>query len=335
MFSTSFETPTETSYLRLDYRQSLSSSSGTLPLPPLKDKEVLIKVFAAPLSAMDLSRLPKGDTNNNTVGPILGMECSGIVVDVASTADIALIGKKVACLSEEGTFRQYLVIPAAQILVLDEEMDLEQASGCFVAPLVTLGLMEEIEKTGAKTIVNTAATSNIGKTMIRLCQLKNIVTINVIRNYDKMKELRDIGAEHILVTSDSDFEARLTELCTKLQATLALDAIGGSVSGIIMRSLLPKSEIITYGNMACEPAVCDPSALRNQKKVWKGFSMIRWYKEKKQEKKNKLAEYIKTKFESTFKFEVAGKYGFGNFNDALTAYKKGVSTGKFLIMPDF
>jgi len=80
---------------------------------------------------------------------------------------------------------------------------------------------------------------------------------------------------------DSDFELRLTELCTKLNAGIAFDAVGGETAGIVAKCIVPKGLIITYGNLSKKKISVDGSTLRGTKKQWKGFSMWDWHAAKK------------------------------------------------------
>jgi len=85
-----------------------------------------------------------------------------------------MIGKKVAFLSLEGTFRDYIITKANKVLVFADDANLEQASGCFILPLTAIGLLEEVEMSSYKTIVNTGASSNVGRIITKLCKDKGI-----------------------------------------------------------------------------------------------------------------------------------------------------------------
>src|SRR3546814_12448959 len=80
---------------------------------------------------------------------------------------------------------------------------------------------------GHKAIVHTAAASNLGQMLVRICQEDGIPLVNIVRNEAQVAILQDMGAEYVLDSSKEDFVARLQDAVAATGATIAFDAIGG------------------------------------------------------------------------------------------------------------
>ena len=101
------------------------------------------------------------------------------------------------------------------------------AASSFVNPLTALGMTETMRLEGHSAIVHTAAASNLGQMLNRLCQADGIPLVNVVRRNEQADLLRAAGAEHVVVSSADSFADDLTAAITATGATLAFDAIGG------------------------------------------------------------------------------------------------------------
>jgi NADPH:quinone reductase len=157
----------------------------------------------------------------------VGNEGAGIVVKAGSSpAAQALLGKIVAILGG-AMYAQYRTVKAVQCLVLPEGTTPADGASCFVNPLTALGMVETMRLEGHKGLVHTAAASNLGQMLNRLCIEDNVPLVCIVRKKDQEELLRSQGATWVCNSTSSTFIDDLTKALVATGATLAFDAIGG------------------------------------------------------------------------------------------------------------
>ncbi len=152
----------------------------------------------------------------------------------AMLAAQALLGKTVAAMGG-GMFAQFRKVPAELCLPLPDGTSAEAGASAFVNPLTALCFLETMRREGHKALVNTAAASNLGQMLVRLCVADGVPLVNIVRSVDQVRLLRELGATHVLDSSSTGFVAELTEALVATGATIAFDAIcGGKLGGVIL-----------------------------------------------------------------------------------------------------
>ena len=242
--------------------RSTVTSQGTLEIslldvavPTPAANEVVVRVEAAPINPSDLGVLiagadmsaatVEGTTDRPTVtaplgaGALAGLsaridtplpvgnEGAGTVVAAgSSTAAQALLGKTVG-LAGGGMYAQYRVIDAGACLVLPTGATAKDGASSFVNPLTALGMLETMRREGHSGLVHTAAASNLGQMLVKLCIADGVPLVNIVRKPDQEELLRSLGATHVCNTASPTFAADLVEALKATSATLAFDATGG------------------------------------------------------------------------------------------------------------
>jgi len=170
----------------------------------------------------------------------VGNEASGRVVAAGQgDAAQALLGKRVGMFGGE-MYATYRCVPATQCLAFPESISAAQAASCFVNPMTALGFMETRDMEGQKAMVHTAAASNLGQMLIRLCQADGIPLVNIVRSDEHVALLRAMGAEWVLNSQSDAFMNDLIDALVATGATLAFDAIGG---GRLVNRILTAMEL--------------------------------------------------------------------------------------------
>jgi NADPH:quinone reductase len=242
--------------------RSLVKSSGDLelslthvPTPTPAANEVLVRIEAAPINPSDLgllfagadlsqasqrgtqdhpvvaARVPdamlKGMAARFDQSMPVGNEGAGVVVEAGSSAAAqALLGKTVAVLGG-AMYSQYRCVAVEQCLALPAGATAAEGASSFVNPLTALGMVETMRSEGHSALVHTAAASNLGQMLNRICQKDKIALVNIVRSDAQAALLRGIGAAHVCNSSSPTFMKDLIDALTATGATLAFDAIGG------------------------------------------------------------------------------------------------------------
>ncbi len=157
----------------------------------------------------------------------VGNEGAGVVVDAGSSPEAqALIGKTVAILGG-AMYAQYRVVKASDALLLHPDATAADGASCFVNPLTALGMVETMRREGHTALVHTAAASNLGQMLNKICIKDGVALVNIVRSQQQADLLRGIGATHVVDSSAPNFMEELIAALAATGATLAFDAIGG------------------------------------------------------------------------------------------------------------
>ena len=170
----------------------------------------------------------------------VGNEGSGRVIAAGEDESAqALLGKRVGMFGGE-MYAGYRCLPSSQCLAFPDTISAEQAASCFVNPMTALGFLETREMEGQKGIVHTAAASNLGQMLVRLCQADDIPLVNIVRSEEQVQLLTSMGAQWVLNSQSDEFMKELVEALVATGATLAFDAIGG---GRLVNRILTAMEL--------------------------------------------------------------------------------------------
>jgi D-arabinose 1-dehydrogenase-like Zn-dependent alcohol dehydrogenase len=135
-------------------------------------------------------------------------------------------------------YSQFRVIKAADAMALPDDITAAEGASAFVNPLTALGMVETMRSEGHKALVHTAAASNLGQMLTRLCLEEGIGLVNIVRSKEQADLLRALGAPHVIQSNGPDFMTDLVAALAATGATLAFDAIGGGkLAGQILTAM--------------------------------------------------------------------------------------------------
>ena len=281
----------------------------------------------------------------------VGNEGAGVVVATGdSDAAQALAGKTVGAIGG-AMYSQYRVIKVVQCLPLPDGTTPAEGASCFVNPLTALGMVETMRMEGHTALVHTAAASNLGQMLNKLCIAEGVDLVNVVRRPEQEELLRKIGAKHVVSSSASTFMQDLIAALTTTGATLAFDATGGgklagqiltcmeaaltaNVQGFDRYGSSTHKQVYLYGGLDRSPT----TILRNFGMAWGigGWLLTPVLQKvgfaRGQELRDRVAAEIKTTFASSFTKEVSLAEVLQL--DAIAAYGKQATGEKYLINPN-
>jgi hypothetical protein len=157
----------------------------------------------------------------------VGNEGAGVVVAAGESPEAqALLGRTVGFLGGE-TYAEYCLASPRMCLPLPDGADPVDGASSFVNPLTALGMVETMRREGHTGLVHTAAASNLGQMLNRICLADGVPLVNVVRRPEQAALLREQGATHVVDSSEPTFEADLVAALRETGATLAFDAVGG------------------------------------------------------------------------------------------------------------
>jgi NADPH:quinone reductase-like Zn-dependent oxidoreductase len=340
--------------------------------------EVLVRIEAAPINPSDLGLLLAGADVSAAVSsgppdrPVVtaplpdaamramraregiampvGNEGAGTVVAAGSSAAAAaLLGKTVA-MAGGAMYAQYRSVDASFCLELPEGTPAADGASSFVNPLTALGMLETMRLENHTALVHTAAASNLGQMLNRLCIEEQVPLVNIVRRPGQEQLLRSAGASYVCNTSSAGFMSELTAALTATGATLAFDATGGGklasqiLTGMEAAASATAGGYSRYGSTVHKQVYIYGSLDRGPTELTRNFGMAwslggwlltpflqRIGLERMAALRSRVAAELTTTFASSYTSQVslAGALAL----DAIAAYSRQATGAKFLIMP--
>ena len=340
--------------------------------------EVVVRVEAAPINPSDLGLLfgpadmRTAKSSGSAAHPVVtaevpsdqmrgvaarldqslpvGNEGAGVVIAAGSSpAAQALMGKTVGVIGG-AMYSQLRCVKVGQCLAFPEGTRPAEGASWFVNPLTALGMVETMRKEGFTALVHTAAASNLGQMLVKLCLADGVPLVNIVRKPEQVKLLRSLGAVHVVDSSAPTFMADLVRAVTETGATLAFDATGGGklASQILtaMEAALnaKTTEYSRYGSTAPKQVYIYGGLDRSPTELTRNFGMA-WgvggwlltpFLQKNGDKvprlRDRVAAEIKTTFASHYTKEVSLAEALSL--DAIAVYGKQATGEKYLINPN-
>lgn len=349
-----------------------------VPVPVPQENEILVRVEATPINPSDLGLLfGPADLDQAVVSgtadlPILtmpmldaamramaarldqdlpvGNEGGGIVVAAGnSPAAQALIGKTVGILGG-AMYSEYRCVKVHECLPLPEGTTSVEAASCFVNPLTALAMTEVMRREGHTALVHTAAASNLGQMLVKICLKDGIPLVNIVRSAAQADLLRGIGATQVCDSTAPTFFADLTAALVETGATIAFDAIGGGkLAGQILTCMEAAAvkrmkefsrygsdtfkQVYIYGGLDMGPTMLN----RSFGFSWAigGFLLTPFLQKIGREDGQKLRDRVAAELTTTFASQYSHQISLTDMlkPDIAKAYNKRATGEKYLVLP--
>ena len=353
----------------------LSISIDEVEIPDPKEGEVLIKVQATPINPSDLGLLVgPADVSSLEVienGALVEMQVpEGLIRSVAARFDqnlpvgnegagiVEAAGKgaehligKVVGVAGGAMYSEYRCLPAMSCLEMNEGTSPEQAASCFVNPLTALGMVETMRLEDHTGIVHTAAASNLGQMLVKICSQEDIPLVNIVRKKEHVELLKSLGAKYVCNSSLDTFMEDLVNALVETGSTLGFDATGG---GKLASQILTAMEIAAnktateysrYGSDQYKQVYIYGGLDRNPTTLTRSFGFSwglggwlltpfigRIGQERFGELRQRVANEIDTTFESSYSKVISLSEALEEQN--ILSYTKQATGEKYLIKPD-
>ncbi len=344
------------------------------PVTAPSGDEILVKVEASPLNpsdlglllgAADLSTLQavNGGVTAKVPAPAMramagrldqampvGNEGAGTVIAAGPGEKAqALVGKRVAMLGG-AMYAQYRTVNAGDALALPADASAADGASCFVNPLTALGMVETMKMEGHTALVHTAAASNLGQMLQKICLKDGVDLVNIVRSAEQAKILKDIGAKYVLDSTSPTFVEELVAALKETDATIGFDAIGGGKLASQILSAMEQAQaskggaysrygstrhkqLYIYGGLSLEPT----ELVRSYGMFWglggwllTGF-MIKIGPEAGQKLRQRVIDELKTTFASHYTAQISLEEALKP--EVIAAYNRKTTGEKYLIVP--
>lgn len=260
----------------------------TCPIPEPGPGQVRIRVAAAPVEASDLHTIRGRYGFTPEFPTVPGIESVGVIDELGSDADGLTVGQRVITVGVTGTWQEFVVADAERVLPVPAGMSNSTAAQILSNPLTAVILTsEELKVRPGEWLLQTAAGSIVGQSVIQLGAHVGFETLNVVRRRSAVDDILAMGATAVICTEDENLRERVAEIAGPDGVYKAIDCVSGQVGADVSRALAPGGELVVYGALSTHRQT-DPDQLTipifarsliYETKTVRGFWLFRWFTE--------------------------------------------------------
>ncbi|MBY9062667.1 zinc-binding dehydrogenase [Sphingomonas yunnanensis] len=361
----------------VDEGGTLTLSLEPVTLSPPQGDELIVRVEAAPINPSDLGLLLgpadvatlahggsaerpelRFQVPRERIGGVrarlgqslpVGNEGAGTVIAAGPDAQ-ALLGRTVGMMGG-AMYAQYRKLRARDVVPLPDGAEAADGAAMFVNPLTALSFVETAREEGHHAIVHTAAASNLGQMLQKICLADGVPVVNIVRSEAQAALLRDIGATHVVDSRAEDFRRQLADAIAETGATIAFDAIGGGTLGSDIVQAMEQAanrrateysrygstvfkQLYIYGALDTAPTTLNRLAFGFQWSV-AGFLLTPWLQKAGRETVARMRQRVVDELTTTFASRYTRTIGLAEAldPDVLRAYERKATGEKYLIDP--
>ena len=260
----------------------------TRPIPEPGPGQVRIRVTAVPVEASDLHTIRGRYGFTPEFPTVPGIESVGVIDELGSGTDGLTVGQRVITIGVTGTWQEYVVADASRVLPVPAGMSDSTAAQILSNPLTAVILTgDELDVRPGEWLLQTAAGSTVGQSVIQLGAHVGFKTLNVVRRRSAVEDILALGGTAVICTEDEDLRERVADIAGHDGVSKAIDCVSGQVGADVSRALAPRGELVVYGALSTHRQT-DPDKLTipifarsliYETKTVRGFWLFRWFTE--------------------------------------------------------
>lgn len=302
------------------------------PIPEPGPNEVRVKTILASIHNHDLITVKGQYGDKPDLPATAGSEALGVIDAVGENVEGISVGDRVAAASVQGTWAEYFTAPANMVFTVPDELEDKIAAQLIAMPLSALMLLEFMQLQPGQWAILNAANGAVGKSFAMIAAARGIHTIGLVRRAEAAEELTDLGIKHAIDTSQSNWKDQVRDIVGELPISAAVDSLGGEASNDLLDLLGPNGTLVSFGVMAGEPMVLNPSNLIFKQAVVKGFWGSKTSREMNRDNKKRLInELIERGVNKQLTLPVEAVYDLADIKKAVSGEVQKGKKGKVLL----
>lgn len=309
-------------------------SVDTIPAPEPGPGQALVRLQVRPINPSDLFTIRGRYGTLPRLPAVPGYEGAGVVIGVGEGVSEGLIGQLVLPMGVNGTWQEYVVVSAARLLPVPEQIGNRQAATALVnPPTAWLMLTETLNVEPEAWVLQNAANSAVGQHVIQLGRRLGFRTINIVRRREVVAGLYDLGADEVICEADEDVAARVRALTNGRGVRYALDSVGGASGSRLAAALGAGGTMLVYGAIAGEPLTVEPGMLLFRGVTIRGWWLSQWFRDATPEQTHALFTTIFGLIaDGTLQTPIGAEYDLGDIKQAVAAADRNLHNGKVLLI---
>lgn len=305
-----------------------------IPKPEPGAGQVLVRMRARPINPSDLLTV-RGLYGALPVPPATpGLEGMGEVAEPGEGVTHLRAGQRVIPLGVAGTWQEFIVAPAAQLIPVPDAVGDQTAAQFVVNPLTAwIMTVEELDLQPDEWLLQTAAGSTLGRVVLQLAKQHGFKTINVVRRREQAAELKALGANEIICSDEEDIPERVREITGKEGLKKAIDAVGGETGAAVLSALGRGGVMLVYGRLSGEPMSIDGGRMIFTSSTVRGFWLGEWMRSAPPERQQAVtAEMLRSMATQEIVPPVEAEYTLSDILAAVEHSERPGRSGKVLLV---
>jgi NADPH:quinone reductase-like Zn-dependent oxidoreductase len=260
----------------------------TRPIPEPGPGQVRIRVAVVPVHASDLHTIRGRYGFTPEFPTVPGIESVGVIDELGSDTDGLAVGQRVITVGVRGTWQEYVVADAERVLPVPAGMSNSTAAQMLSNPLTAVILTgDELDVRPGEWLLQTAAGSTVGQSVIQLGAHVGFKTLNVVRRRSAVEDILALGGTAVICTEDEDLRARVADIAGPDGVSKAIDCVSGQVGADVSRALAPNGQLVVFGALSTHrqtdaDKLTIPIFARSliyETKTVRGFWLFKWFTE--------------------------------------------------------
>ncbi|EFH82866.1 zinc-dependent alcohol dehydrogenase family protein [Ktedonobacter racemifer] len=252
------------------------------PLPEPGKGEVRVRILASPVNPSDLLFVRGLETAIQPQFPSpVGFEGVGMVDALGPQVQRPVPGQRVAFFNEKGgNWADYAAMPAHALLTVPDDLPDEQAACFIINPATAMLMLRHVLAIPAgEWLLQSAASSELGRMIIRLAKHDGIRTINVVRRREAAAELQRLGADAVIVSTEGSIDEQVRRIVGPQGVQYAIDPVVGETGTQMYQALGEEGRMLIYGSLTGEPirVGADPRFILAGRRILEVFFFGYWF----------------------------------------------------------
>jgi NADPH:quinone reductase-like Zn-dependent oxidoreductase len=301
--------------------------------PEPQTGEVRLRVLRSPIHNHDLATIRGVYGVKPQLPAIPGSECVGIVDACGDGVEHLREGQRVA-VNARAVWAQFATVPARACVPVPDELDDAIACQLLAMPTSAIVLLDSLGVAAGDWVVQNAANGAIGRMLMRLAHLRGVNVVNLVRREAAAVELRELGAEHVIVTDDDNWPQRVGGLLSGASVSRVVDSVCDGSSIALQRLLGKHGEYVIFGALGSQALRFDPGAFIFNEICVRGFWMTAWMARATDEQRSDVvSRAIGHVLKNDLPLGVAGTYPLAQASTALQEAERSGRSGKVEFAP--
>jgi NADPH2:quinone reductase len=296
--------------------------------------QVLVRMRARPINPSDVLTV-RGLYGSLPVLPATpGLEGMGEVAELGEGVTHLRAGQRVIPLGVAGTWQEFIVAPAAQLIPVPDSVGDRTAAQFVVNPLTAwIMTVEELDLQPGEWLLQTAAGSTLGRVVLQIAKQHGFKTINVVRRREQAEELKALGADEVICTDEEDIPERVKEITGREGLHKAIDAVGGETGAAVVRALGRGGVMLVYGLLSGQPMPIDGGRMIFNTSTVRGFWLGDWMRTAPPERQHAVTtEMLRSMSSDEIVPPVEAEYPLAEVHAAVAHSERPGRSGKVLLV---
>lgn len=248
-----------------------------VPAPQPAPNEVIIRLRARSINPSDLLAVRGIYGILPTLPATPGLEGTGVIAAVGTDVHDVKPGQRVVPLGVRGTWQESVAATRDRVLAIPDSVSDSSAAQLMINPLSAwIMVVDDLQLEPDEWLVQTAASSTLGRIVIQIARMRGFRTINVVRRREQIDDVRSIGGDEVIASDDEDVSARILEITGGAGSGKAIDAVGGETGSAVLRALAPDGTMLVYGALSMKPTLMEGSRMIFSTTSVRGFWLSKW-----------------------------------------------------------